>query len=151
MNRSKSDLFIFWNNEAEQLKYFRIFILSMFTIFMAFTSHANEIDSKYHHFVQEQPNYEKFKENLKYLFEFMWGHSGLHREQELQVEFIPCIHQQQMVKMLNSNQKFQTEFDREYAEHGKTYMGMLQDFEASVQEMKSYCDQVTQAEHVSES
>lgn len=123
------------------MKHFRIFVI---TFLISTYGYANDdIEDQYVPIVKEQPTYKKFKENLGYMFEIMLGYSGLHREAELQGEAsFSCIHQQQMVKMLNLNKKFQPKFDHEYKQDGKTYSGMQADFEESVQKMKPYCDKV---------
>lgn len=91
----------------------------------------------------EQKTYQQFKENFLLLISLA-GQRGHHLSQEENVTdaYWACLYNQQLETMLKNNQKYQVEFDQEFAKRQGSFDDALKGFGQFNIEMASYCTDI---------
>ncbi|MFW1746030.1 hypothetical protein ACG9X6_07775 [Acinetobacter guillouiae] len=125
------------------------YLLSILCLLVTSLIHANtsanpELDKA---IVSEQKTYQAFKEVFESLVtSLMDSIANTAQDDNIMSAHRRCVHQQKIVKMLLSNQKYKEPFDQEFAEDQRTFDEALNGFKNSVTAMKPYCDKI-QAEY----
>ncbi|WP_436898219.1 hypothetical protein [Acinetobacter gyllenbergii] len=96
--------------------------------------------------ISEHKTYQDFKETFMFLIAKLAENTGNDSQQDEVIDaHWACVHQNQIVKMFNNNQKYRKQFDQEFAKEYTTFDDTLKGFQKSVLETKSVCAEMKTA------
>ncbi|MCH7381133.1 MULTISPECIES: hypothetical protein [Acinetobacter] len=122
------------------------YILTVLIVVICTSSKATPTPEIEKAVISEHKTYQDFKETFMFLIAKLAENTGNDSQQDEVIDaHWACVHQNQIVKMFNNNQKYRKQFDQEFAKEYTTFDDTLKGFQKSVLETKSVCAEMKTA------